>query len=98
MLVDTHPQARAFPLAEVMVDGRPRRKVLRQIAPLASGLVEVKDRVEQLPVAVLARTACFAGLGKAIVDELPFGFGQVRSVAHPQRTRAGGQKNTAISA
>jgi len=84
--VKGHPQTIALPGSEVMINGAPRGKVSRQVAPLAGGLAEVEDGVEQFPVTVLARSPGQARLGKTIVDELPFGVRQIRSVSHPQGT------------
>jgi len=58
--------------------------VSRQVAPLARRLDQIEDRVEELAEDVLARTPLLAGLGEAIVDEIPFGVGEVRGVSHPQ--------------
>ena len=98
MLMHLGPQPRVLPAPEVVIDRRPRRKMLGQVAPLAPGLDEVEDRVEQLAVGVLAWPARPAGLGEAVVDELPLGVGQITGVAHPQRTAGDGQKSTAQSA
>src|ERR1017187_2335790 len=69
-----------------MINRAPRGKALGQIAPLAGGLAEVEDPVEQFPIAVLSGPPGLARLGKTIVDEVPFGVRQIRSVSHPQGT------------
>ena len=71
-----------------MVDGSPPRKVLRQIAPLAAGLGEVEDGVDQLPEGVFAGRSRLGGFGKTVIDQLPFGISKVGSIAHPQGNRA----------
>ena len=73
--VNGDPQTVLLPGSEVMINGAPGRKVVRQIAPLAGGLGEVEDGVEQFPMAVLAGSPCRARSRKTIVDELPFGVG-----------------------
>ena len=80
------PQAIALPEPEVVIDRGPGSKILRQVAPLAGGLDEIEHRVEQLPLAVLPGATRPAGAGKTVIDELPFGIGQVRGVSHPQCT------------
>jgi len=84
--VNGDPQTIVLPGSEVMINGAPRRKALRQIAPLAGGFGKVEDGVEQFPVTVLSGSPGQARLGKTIVDELPFGVRQVRCVSHPQCT------------
>src|ERR1019366_1886651 len=84
--VNGDPQTVALPGSEVMINRAPRGKVPGQIAPLAGGLGEVEDPVEQFPIAVLSGSPGLARLGKTIVDELPFGVRQIRSVSHPQGT------------
>src|ERR1017187_6590239 len=84
--VNGDPQTVALPGSEVMINRAPRGKALGQIAPLAGGLAEVEDPVEQFPIAVLSGPPGLARLGKTIVDEVPFGVRQIRSVSHPQGT------------
>ena len=69
-----------------MIDGAPWSEVFGQITPLAAGPDQIEYRVEQLPERMLAASALRAGLGKTIVEELPFGVRQVSRVSHPQRT------------
>jgi hypothetical protein len=80
--VNLHPQAVALPQAEVVVNGAPLGEVSRQVTPLVRRLDQIEDRVEELAEDVLARTPLLAGLGEAIVDEIPFGVSEVRSVSH----------------
>lgn len=82
--VDLRPQPAAFLLPEVVINGAPRRKVRRQIAPLTTGARQIKHGVDQLPIRVLARASGRTGLGKTVVDELPFGVGKISRVSHPQ--------------
>jgi hypothetical protein len=84
MRVNLVQQAIALPESEVVIDRTPRSKVLGQVAPLAAGFDEVEDRVEQLAERMLAGAALLAGLGEAVVDELPFGIGKIRCVSHRQ--------------
>src|SRR5271167_2600682 len=96
--VDGDPQTVPFPESEIMIDGAPRCKMRRQVAPLAAGFDEIKDRVDQFPLHVLSRPPGRACLGKTIIDELPFGVRQIRGVSHPHSDVASGQKSTLKSA
>ncbi len=89
MRVDGLPQTADFPASEVMIDGTPWREVGGQIAPLAAGLVEIEDRVEQFPVGVLAGSAPPPRFvfGETIGDTIPFRVRQVRGITHPQLVR-----------
>src|SRR5260221_14614420 len=80
-----------------MIDRAPQREVLRHIAPLAAGAHHVEHRVEQFPIGMLPRATRFAGLGKTIMDELPFGVSEIRSVSHPQPAGVSRYKSTAKS-
>lgn len=82
--VNRGPQPAVLPLPEVMIDRAPRREVGGQIAPLAAGARQIEHGVEQVPIRVLARAAGRAGLGKTVMDKLPFGVGKISRVAHPQ--------------
>jgi hypothetical protein len=97
MSVDCCQESYAFPQAKVVIDRPPRRKAFRQIAPLASGLGQVEDRIEQFPIAVLPGTSSPERLGKAVVDESPFGVGEIASVSHPQSAGVSDQKSTVKS-
>ena len=83
--VNVDPQAVALPEPKVVVDGSPSGKVCRQVAPLATGLEDVEDSVEQLPKRMFARSARFVGLGETEIDESPFRVAKVRCVSHRQR-------------
>ena len=85
MGMDLFPQTVELPEPEVMVDGAPGSKVPGQVAPLRAGFDEIEDGIEQLPERVLAPPTALAGLGKAVVDELPFGVSQIRCVSHRER-------------
>src|ERR1017187_1247078 len=87
MSVNSHPKPIALPQSEIVIDRSPPGKVLRQIAPLAAGLCEIEDRIDQLPKGVLARPSRLGGLGKAVIDQLPFGISKVGSITHPQGNR-----------
>ena len=82
--VNVDPQAVALPEPKVVVDGSPSGKVRRQVAPLATGLEDVEDSVEQLPKRMFARSALLVGLGETEIDESPFSVGKVRCVSHRQ--------------
>src|SRR5665213_26239 len=74
----------ALPGAEVMINRAPGGKALGQIAPLAGGLGQVENGVEQFPVAVLAGPPRRARLGKTIGDQGPFTVSQIGGITHPQ--------------
>lgn len=79
------PQAIALPEPEVVIDRAPRREVFGQVPPLAAGLDQVENRVEQFPEGMFAATALLAGLGETIVDESPLSVGNIRCVSHRKR-------------
>jgi len=60
--VDPLPAAIDAPFPEVVVDGGPSREVVRQEPPLASGLQEVEDGVEDL--AKVVGRPCPLGAGR----------------------------------
>jgi hypothetical protein len=92
MGVNPIPQSVGFPESEVVVDRTPRREILRQVAPLTSSFDKVEDGVEQLSKRVPAPSASFGRLGKAVIDEWPFGIGEVRCISHPKRITACGAR------
>ena len=85
MGVNLVPQAVALPASEVVIDGTPRSEVFGQVPPLAAGLDQVENRVEQFPERMFAASALLAGLGETIIDELPLGVGKIRCVSHRKR-------------
>ena len=85
MGVNLAPQAIALPESEVVIDRAPRSEVFGQVPPLAAGLDQVENPVEQCPEWMFAASALLAGLGETIVDELPFGVGKIRCVSHRKR-------------
>ena len=84
MSVNGHPKPIALPQSEIVIDRSPPGKVLWQIAPLAAGLCEIEDRIDQFPKGVLARPSRLGGFGKTVIDQLPFGISKVRSITHPK--------------
>src|SRR5215207_2473448 len=66
------------PEAKVMVDGLPRREVVRQQAPGAAAAENVEDGVEDLAQVVEARSSRgFRGWGQMGFDARPFSIGEV---------------------
>src|SRR3989442_1361380 len=53
--IDPTPDARVAPAVEVVLDGRARRKILRQRAPLAAGRKNIEDRIQNVAQSNLAR-------------------------------------------
>src|SRR5260221_10398064 len=80
--VNGDPQAVALPEPQVVVDSSPSGEVGRQVAPLATGLEKVEDRIEQFPKQMFAGSPLLVGPRETKVDELPFGVGKVRCVSH----------------
>jgi len=85
MRVNLLPHAIAFPESEVVIGRTPGGKVSRQVAPLATGLGGIEDRIEQLANGMFSGSPVLARLGKAINDELPFGVAKIRCVSHRKR-------------
>jgi len=83
--VNRCPQTVAFPESEVVIGCSPRGKVSWQVAPLTTGFDNIENGVGQLSEGMLARTPCLGGLGKAVIDELPFAVGKVRGISHRKR-------------
>ena len=69
-------QPGARPPEKVVVDGFPRRIVLRQKSPLATGSAKMEDRVDNLAGVMLAKGLA----GKEKFDTLPLGICQIRIV------------------
>lgn len=61
--IDPPPEALIAPKIEVVLNGRTRRKVLRQCPPLAAGRQNIEDRVHHRAQRHLARTPQTAALG-----------------------------------
>ena len=57
----------------------PRRKILRQHAPLAAGSVHIQDRIDDLPVFPFERASHFV-VRKVFRNQQPFGILQVGRV------------------
>jgi hypothetical protein len=79
-MVDAGPDAFALPAAKVVVDRLPRRKVMRQEPPGASGAQQVEDGIDDLALVGLARAAAGAGVGDHGRDGGPLIVGQVGGV------------------
>jgi hypothetical protein len=47
---------------------------------LATGAYHIEDRVEEFPITTFAGAADFTGLGKTVVDALPFGIAEVSRI------------------
>jgi len=81
--VNRRPQPVPLPETEVVINSAPPGEMNRQVAPLASRLDQIEDRVKQFADFMLAGTANLTGFWEAVADEIPFGIGKVRGVAHP---------------
>jgi hypothetical protein len=60
-----------------MIDGPPRREVVRKQSPSAAALEHVEDSVEDLARAVETRTSGGFGSGKVGLQAAPFGIRQI---------------------
>jgi hypothetical protein len=85
MGVDLLPHTVVLPEPKVMIDCAPGSKVFGQIAPLRASSDDEEHGVEQLPERMLAPPTSLRGLGKTIVDKMPFGVGKIRCVSHRER-------------
>ena len=81
--VNRRPQPVPLPESKIVIDSAPPGEMNRQVAPLASRLDQIENRVKQFADFMFARTANLAWLGEAIADEIPLGIGKVRCIAHP---------------
>jgi hypothetical protein len=66
MLVARDPQPVVLPESKVVVNRAPGSKMFLRFAPPAAGLAEIKDRVEQFSIGVLARPFLVAGFRTTI--------------------------------
>src|SRR5215208_5000088 len=71
------PDTVQTPSPEVVLDGLPRREVVRQKSPGAAALQDVEDGVEDLEQAVQARSPFVFWERQERFDALPLGIGKV---------------------
>jgi hypothetical protein len=71
------PGAVQTPETKVVIDGLPRREVVRQQSPGAAALEHVEDGVEDLAQAMEARRTVGFGSGKVGLQAAPFGIRQI---------------------
>src|SRR5271156_1908745 len=76
-IVDVLPVALALPLAEVVVDRGPGRKIMRQQSPGATGLGDIEDGIDDATAFMLEGTPHDAVIGNQRLDHFPLGVGQV---------------------
>jgi hypothetical protein len=79
-VIEPGPQAVAAPLAEVVIDGLPRREVFWQEPPLGTGLDQIEDGVEDFAQGG-AGTSAFFGGGQEAADQVPLSVGEVGVVS-----------------
>ena len=79
-MMDAVQDAVTRPFPEIVVDGRARRKVLRQLAPLAAGPQHVADRVHGLAHVGFALAPARARRRDHRLDELPFRIRQIARI------------------
>ena len=80
--MDAIPIAIALPLPEDVVDRAPRRKVLRQVTPLAPRAQKVEQAVQGLANVRRARSSAAPRRRYQRRDLRPFGIAQVRGIAN----------------
>jgi hypothetical protein len=51
---------------------------------LAAGAHDLEDGIKEFAVTMFPGTSGFTGLGKTVVDALPFGIAEVSRISHPQ--------------
>ncbi len=78
--IDPMPDAPVAPVVEVILNGRARRKVLRQRPPLAAGRQDVEDRVHHLAQIDFARTPDPARCRQKKADQKPFRIGRIACI------------------
>ena len=81
--VDALERAVPTPKVEVIVEGRARRQVLRDGAPLAAGAENVHEAVDNLAYLDVASVAAAFGRRNQRFDMRPFGVGQIARIAQP---------------
>jgi len=64
-----------------VVDGLPRRQLIRQKSPSAAALEDVVDSVEDLAGGVDPGSSSLVGRRNVGLDAFPFGVGQISQVA-----------------
>ncbi len=63
------------PVAKVGVDSLPRRKIMRQIAPLATSAQDIEDGIDNLSAQVISRTPSAFDWRNQRLEDLPFFIG-----------------------
>ena len=82
-LVDALERAVPTPKVEVIVEGRARRQILRDGAPLAAGAENVHEAVDNLAYVDVALVAAAFGRRNQRYDMPPLGVGQIARIAQP---------------
>ena len=75
-VVEPGQQAVSGPLAKMMIDGLPRRKVFGQEPPLGTGLDQIEDGVDDLAQGGAWATALFGG-GQEAAQQVPLVVSEV---------------------
>ena len=83
--IDPPPDALIAPEIEVVLNGRARRKVLRQRAPLAAGRQDIEDRVHHHAQIDFARTPEPARRGQKKAEQQPFRIRRVACITQGDR-------------
>ena len=77
---DRLEDARLEPASGLLIHGGPGGKIMGQVTPLAAGLDDVADGVEEVPQRVLTLRGVFAHQGEVGEEELPFRVGDVTGI------------------
>jgi hypothetical protein len=87
-VIDALPEPQLLPKGKVIIHQAPSGKVMRQVAPRATGLCHIHDRVENLPPLITWWPAQTAPLRQILPDNAPFSIANVAivrlSVLHPK--------------
>lgn len=78
--MDTLPHTRDAPDAKVMVDSRPRRKLVGQEAPGTATAQDIAEAVENLAHLYAARTTTGFGCWNQGLKDSPFAVGEITAV------------------
>jgi len=79
--MDMLPAALTLPLAEVVVDGEPGRKIMRKHPPGATGLGDIEDGIDNAAAFMFEGTSHGTVIGNQRFDHFPLGVGEVGRVA-----------------
>ena len=83
-IVHAFPGSIVPPFPIIVVHRFPLGKVVGQMAPLATGAIEIQDRIND-PAAVDGLSSCWFRRGKMLFEQRPLNVGQVCGIMHSGR-------------